>query len=221
MMLSASPFHAPSFYTPHMPSPLAERSANVIPRTFTFTMASQTKADKTPIPKRAHKPNPAILSRDAQAQRRRDLFHRKVQNEREERKWETRGEQLERLDFFSDQKRWETAKARQAPKEFDVLDDDLLEEFATAQQSTNLPQLEPEMSEADWVLAQEEQELQELIAAMEAQEQNEDVASQHYGSDDEDYDDIFMECMNNANFAQPNQTANSDYDMDAMDLTDG
>ena len=46
------------------------------------------------------------------------------------------------------------------------------------------------MDEVDYVLAQEEQEMRELIALMEDEPDN---ASQHYGSDDEDYDQLFME----------------------------
>ena len=49
---------------------------------------------QTPQPQRAYKPNPALQTRDAATKRRRDLFFKRVQNSREEKKWESRGEQV-------------------------------------------------------------------------------------------------------------------------------
>lgn len=75
-----------------------------------------------------------------------------------------------------------------------------------------------EMSEAEYILAQEEYELQQLITSM---EQEQEAASQHFGSDDEDYDSIFMECatMMNHQAQQQSQPANIGfYDADAMDV---
>lgn len=94
MMLSASPFHRQNPFTSSRPSPLAERSANVLPRAFNFTMASQPQFEKKPVPQRAHKPNPIVQSRDAATQRRRDMFFRRVQKDRDDKKWEARGEQV-------------------------------------------------------------------------------------------------------------------------------
>ena len=93
-MLSASPFHYQNVYTPTRPSPLSERSANVLPRVFNFTMASQPQSEKKPVPQRPHKPNPVMQSRDAAAQRRRDMFFRRVQKDRDDKKWNARGEQV-------------------------------------------------------------------------------------------------------------------------------
>lgn len=94
MMLAASSYHMQSFHNPHRASPLSERSPNVAPRAFSFTMSSQSKPEAPSVSRRTHKPNPLMKSRDAQAQRRRDMFFRKVQNDREDRKWEARGEQV-------------------------------------------------------------------------------------------------------------------------------
>lgn len=76
------------------------------------------------------------------------------------------------------------------------------------------------MDEADYMLAQEEYELQELIASMEYEHE---MASQHYGSDDDDYDQIFMECASAAELQLPHQQqpqleTNPD-DVDAMDMS--
>lgn len=80
------------------------------------------------------------------------------------------------------------------------------------------------MSEADYVLAQEEYELQQLIAAMEHEQNQETTSQQHYGSDDEDYDQIFMECAADVDtrYQQQLQAHDSDCrDVDDMDMTDG
>jgi hypothetical protein len=83
------------YYTPYTPprsSPLAERSANVAPRAFDFSMASPSKTTK--MPQRAYKPNPVMQTRDAATKRRRDMFFNRVQNGREDKKWESRVEQV-------------------------------------------------------------------------------------------------------------------------------
>lgn len=95
MMLTASPFYHQSLYTPIRPSPLSERTANVVPIPFTFSMASPLQNDKKPVPQqREYKKNPVMQNRDATSQRRRDMFFRRVQKDREDRKWEARGEQV-------------------------------------------------------------------------------------------------------------------------------
>lgn len=78
------------------------------------------------------------------------------------------------------------------------------------------------MEEADHIFAQEEYELEQLVASMEEDQGLPDTASQHYGSDDEDYDQIFMECTTAADTEQPFEYTNANFqDMDAMDMTDG
>jgi hypothetical protein len=86
-------------------------------------------------------------------------------------------------------------------------------------------QAEPEMTEAEHMLAQEEYELQQLIASME-QEQSQESMPQHYGSDDEDYDRIFMECATDGDSWRqqqppPQASVNNHGDLDDMDMTDG
>lgn len=84
-------------------------------------------------------------------------------------------------------------------------------------------QPEPWMTEADWIAAQEEYELQQLVASM---EQSNDVSSQQFGSDDEDYDLIFMECATISKEQHPYEPQHSysrlnDDDMMDMDMIDG
>ncbi|KAF2793567.1 hypothetical protein K505DRAFT_305567 [Melanomma pulvis-pyrius CBS 109.77] len=222
MMLAASPFYSQPIYTPARPSPLSERSANVLSRPFSFTMAAPSHNAKAPVPQRTHKPNPVIQSRDAVAQRRREMFFRRVQKDRDDKKWDARGDQIQHLDFISSQKRWEAEKARQAPElDHDFLDEDVLD-LAASYVLNSVPQPEQEMEEADYILAQEEYELEQLVASMEEDEDVLDTTSQHYGSDDEDYDQIFMECTTAADTEQPSEYTNANFqDMDAMDMTDG
>jgi hypothetical protein len=186
MMLTSSLFMPPQqqYYSPYTPprsSPLSERSSNVAPRLFDFGMTSHSNNMKSPTPQRAFKPNPVIQTRDAATKRRRDMFFKRVQNGREDKKWESRGEQvsetkrsshhpetnpdqIQQLDFVSERKRWEAEKARQAPPE----EDEMVEEDAPLPEWTmNTPQPTQEMTEADYVAAQEEFELQQLIASME------------------------------------------------------
>jgi hypothetical protein len=98
MMLTNHHYPQPSnqHYATHAPlrsSPLSERSANA-PLRFDFSMASQSNQDNTPTAQRAFKPNPLMQTRDAATKRRRDMFFKRVQNSRDDKKWETRGEQV-------------------------------------------------------------------------------------------------------------------------------
>jgi hypothetical protein len=99
MLLSSSFFMPPQqqYYSPYTPprsSPLSERSVNVAPRLFDFSMSSPPDMKKSPTPQRAYKPNPLVQTRDAATKRRRDMFFKRVQNSREDKKWEARGEQV-------------------------------------------------------------------------------------------------------------------------------
>jgi hypothetical protein len=122
----------------------------------------------------------------------------------------------------SERKRWEAEKARQAPQENDEIDEDILDDATLPELPNYAPQSDPDMIEADYVAAQEEYELQQLIASM---EQESDAQSQHYGSDEDDYDSIFMECatMESDQYQQQlprAQDAFKDGDAMDMDMTD-
>jgi hypothetical protein len=75
---------------------------------------------------------------------------------------------------------------RQAPQ----VDDSMVEEelYGLAPEESN-----QEMDEVEYILAQEEQAMQELIASMEEEQD----AEQNYGSDEEDYDQLFREYASN------------------------
>jgi hypothetical protein len=124
----------------------------------------------------------------------------------------------------SERKRWEAEKARQAQKEDDEMIEDVIEDAPLPDWTTPMPQPTQEMTEADYLAAQEEYELQQLIAAMEDEES--DATSQHFGSDDEDYDQLFMDCATTVDpqyQQQPQYLGVGSIDSNAMDMdmTDG
>jgi hypothetical protein len=133
--------------------------------------------------------------------------------------------QIQQLDFVSERKRWENSKAREAPPENDdIIDEEFMGGTTMPTSHRNAPEPELDRTEADYLLAQEEYELQQLVASM---EQEHNSTPQHYGSDEEDYDEIFMECMSADQYGQSQrQDANhalergEDIDMD-MDMIDG
>lgn len=245
MLLTSTYFsHMPNqHYATHAPvrsSPLRERSANAGAGLFDFSMESRTDEKRFAQPQRTHKANPALQTRDAATKRRREMFFKRVQNSREEKKWECRGEQvhsltccavwrfsdlaqIQQLDFVSERKRWESRKAQEAPPEEHEIDEELLSDAMLPQSSYKPQQPELKMSEADHIFAQEEHELQQLIASME-QEQSHEPMSQHYGSDDDDYDQIFMQCATDfdSEYQRWTPTPSAAYgDVDDMDMTDG
>ncbi|KAG9190519.1 hypothetical protein G6011_08607 [Alternaria panax] len=169
-------------------------------------MSSPLK-EKSAMPQRVFKANPVMQTRDATTKRRRDMFFKRIQQ----------------LDFVSERKRWEAEKARQAPQENDDVVEYILDDATLPELPNYALQHDPDMTEADYVAAQEEFELQQLIASMEHES---DARSQHYGSDDDDYDSIFMECAtagHDQHHQQPQrvQDAFESVDVMDMDMTDG
>lgn len=130
---------------------------------------------------------------------------------------------IQQLDFVSERRRWESKKAQEAPSEDYEIDEELFSDASLLHSSSSAAHPGPETSEADYILALEEYEFQRLIASMD-QDRSLDNVPQHYGSDDEDYDQIFMECVTNVDSQQPQQPQDSvNYyrDVDDMDMTDG
>lgn len=124
---------------------------------------------------------------------------------------------------MSERKRWENKKAQEAPPEEEEIDDEILSDATLPQFSSSVSRFEPDMTEAEYLLAQEEYELQQLISSMESEQVRETGPQQHYGSDDEDYDHIFMECAKivDTGYRQQSQDGEDFYrNVDDMDMTD-
>lgn len=83
-------------HMPSRPSPLSERDANAASRPFQFSMATSVpnNTKNWVAPRRAYKPNPVVQTRDAATKQRRDMFFKRVQQGREDKKWDARGEQV-------------------------------------------------------------------------------------------------------------------------------
>lgn len=92
-------------YIPTRPSPLSPRSANAPSRPlFTryamskSTFSSSDSENATPFSKRAVKSNPLFAEKrrspDEQRERRRDIFMKKVEQGREDKKWAGRTDQV-------------------------------------------------------------------------------------------------------------------------------
>ncbi|QDS76423.1 hypothetical protein FKW77_004213 [Venturia effusa] len=158
------------------------------------------------------KPNPLMRKGGDQRERRRDLFMKKVQMGREDKRWEGRSEQILRSDYILEQRRWENERARSAPQ-LDIYEDEEDESpppssmnmFMDETRSTPHPVPHQIDDEVDTIAQFEQQELEDLLAlaadeevsAMNTHMEEVDVPSSptRYGSDEEDYDDIFMEMV--------------------------
>lgn len=92
-------------YAPTRSSPLRERSANAGAGLFDFSVMSQHSENQTAQSRRVFKANPVMQTRDAATKRRRDLFFKRVQNNRDDKKWESRGEQVRHTSFRNSQLR--------------------------------------------------------------------------------------------------------------------
>jgi hypothetical protein len=97
--------------------------------------------------------------------------------------------------------------------------EELIEDAPLPEWASQNSQPTQEITEVDYVAAQEEYELQQYVAAMEQEDHENDASSQHFGSDDEDYDQLFMECtMMDHNFQQQTQSSSFSFtDIDPMD----
>ncbi|KAF2461482.1 hypothetical protein BDY21DRAFT_87791 [Lineolata rhizophorae] len=235
--------HLPFHHQPARPSPLSPRSGNERPlmSPCIFTMASANpdnaiaRSRQSKFSKRAAKPNPLIhRSSDQVKECRRDLFLKRVQQDREEKRWDMRSDQIMRLDFLAQQKRWRAEQERNAP--IPVTDEDLeqsiVENHSNRDHRGNDMDIRPSMQmispstcdaeqEVDAVQQQEDAELDALIAMMEESNTSPpggDDKSSHYGSDDDDCHQIFSDLAGMEN-AAPEQFGGCEED--AMDMSFG
>ncbi|KAF2759733.1 hypothetical protein EJ05DRAFT_509445 [Pseudovirgaria hyperparasitica] len=211
-MLATQLMFMPQSFAPARSSPLSERSSNACPRRYNSAIMSQAQDAKQQVPysKRSIKQAPINRGREEVRDKRRDLFLKKVKEGREDRNWEAKGEQILRMDFMKEQKKWETEKARSAPKFDEFAEDDEPQDeimlssqpyqthpsFQTSSLNSALASHHEE-AEAEALLRQEQEELDAMLAAIEDQENIEQAYQlpSHFGSDDEDYDSLFMDYL--------------------------
>ncbi|OJD33624.1 uncharacterized protein BKCO1_2900098 [Diplodia corticola] len=206
----------PHPYVPSRSSPLAPRHPNVVHRQplapttntshniFSFSMDPPSKHSAATPPQRSVKPNPLIqkTAGDAGRERRRDMFLKKVANNRDERRWSGRAEQIERLDHIKEQRRWQQYLERSAPGSMEPSDEEEEGEhdedaenrdpmLGSSQRSTNgVPNVfsnyvrssplqtvwsQSSEAEVEVVAQQEDEELDALLAMMEEDERRADI----------------------------------------------
>lgn len=112
--------------------------------------------------------------------------------------------QMARLDYLKEKRQWEAEQARSAPTTYSDLFDaeEETEEYElpgySSQMSWSQSQVPPDEREVDVVAKQEDEELEALVAMMQEEDEKRlgrrqfDSPSSSFGSDDDEYDDIFM-----------------------------
>ncbi|KAF7193537.1 hypothetical protein HII31_05112 [Pseudocercospora fuligena] len=166
---------------------------------FQFTSAPRTPFSQRPI-KRAPTSNP-----DTFKEKRRSNFLRKVSNQREERRYEARGEDFMRLDFMQRQRAWEAEREREA----NLVASSQKEED---EDEHELPSWDAPEDEVEEFVKDEQAELEAMLENMpQQQDQGEDSGM---WSDGADYDELFDEVM----ASQPGHPSNVQAD-DEMDMS--
>ncbi|KAK3296792.1 uncharacterized protein B0H64DRAFT_390334 [Chaetomium fimeti] len=179
---------AQSFY----PSPTNNENHNANSSNSKFRFASRNP-----------RPNPVLKRREDAQEGRRRLFFQNVRQRQEDKRWEMRGgeDELLKLEWLRLTRERNQIKAAEGAQYLGMVDADLLaqeeEEMRMQAQQQQQQQQPPrgyvdrdaDAFMADTIAQQEEAELEALVSDME-----EKRASAHF-SDDEDYDGLFMDLI--------------------------
>lgn len=174
---------------------------------FTFSSGPRT-ISSVPFAKRSVKTTPQPKQSELR-DRRRSAFLRKVRDGRDEGRFESRGEDIMRMEFVRRQKAWEAELAEQAPIESGEAEE---EDEGWRRWDTDLPESGMQMSapstqqpwaddEVDEVLMREDRELDALIenlpdaSQVHREEGVDEMGEVNLWSDDDDYDALFSEFM--------------------------
>lgn len=200
-----------------------------------------------PASKRVTRPNPLLKSSEERAKARRKAFLERVSGARDDQRWDGRSDQARlefvdglkqyansstqilRSDYIAEQRRWEQERQKSAPTPVND------EEFEEQENELPLPgqdtmktdfdeldssfQMHTMSDEVEAIAHQEEQELEELLAL--AEEESKEPGSERWGSDEEDYDSLFMEYLSSQQHPKQQQPASQKGDEDAMDTSIG
>jgi len=191
-----------------------------------------------PFPNRSIKRASIPQNRDATRDRRRNLFLKKVQKDREEGRWELRSEQVQTIvlcgvlstdankilksDYVSQRRQWEAEQARRAPDYYDPIEEDEDNDpMVTSEAEQQLPQQTISSvhedtdadAELEWA-ARQDDELYDYISEcmQEPQRQAEspkDSRPEHFGSDDDDYDSLLLEAFDSCEAPQLSRQSES------------
>ncbi|KAI9729907.1 MAG: hypothetical protein M1818_008347 [Claussenomyces sp. TS43310] len=191
--LSSSPLRGSS-------SPLSPRDVNIPSRLM--SMSSPTRPSKSGEESRAKRPikkNPLIHRSDDARETRRSLFLRKVREDSEDKRWQARGgdDEMMRTIWVAEQRRRaerQALEAQNVPADYeeDVELDDANSRCQSSQRTNG--------DMVDEVLQQENEEIEALLSMMDSESNGVPQKPSRgpeslYGSDDEDYDSLFMEVI--------------------------
>ncbi|CAK1362572.1 hypothetical protein CB0940_05217 [Cercospora beticola] len=183
------------------------------PTNFSASITTPPTTSKLPFSQRSIKRNPlqqASSSSTLQTARRNNYL-RKISAQRDDKRFESRGEDLMRLDFLSRQRAWEADRAREAEKAAwgeGILEE---EEEAYEDEEYDLP-VTSQMGASAWGSSGigEEDEVEEFVrdegreleALLEIMPRDDDAMEEDGGgdetslwSDDADYDELFEEML--------------------------
>lgn len=193
------------------------------------------KRKESAYSKRITKSNPLIHNRDDGRETRRKLFLKRVRQGSEAKRWEARGgdDEMMRSIWLSEERRRVERIAREASY-LPASQDEEEEEPEHGELQTALVGNSQNTDEdmANEVAQREDAEIEALLAMMEAEDDNNNntQADQRYstdmpyGSDDEEYDHLFMEVINEEDDRvraqqKPPDMENTLYDQDVMDMS--
>ncbi|OBT73670.1 hypothetical protein VF21_06177 [Pseudogymnoascus sp. 05NY08] len=231
-----------SHYAPVTPSPLSSSPLRASPNRddiFSFDMASLTppqtnqteRSNESAYSARQTKKNPLIHRNDNDNGRetRRKLFLRRVRQDSEDKRWEKRGgdDEIMRTIWIAEQKRREERRARDAQAWAGVEEEEDLEES----QLTEIERVKPSQDEemVDEVAQQEDAEMEAMLSMLDAEswdpppnQKNQHDDNTPYGSDDDEYDQLFMEIgfeETGGNVSSPPVQSGLEADQDMMDMS--
>ncbi|KAI9751727.1 MAG: hypothetical protein M4579_005946 [Chaenotheca gracillima] len=187
----------------------------------------QQHASSTPAAqmKRDYKPNPLLRrEKDGGRQRRRESFLKRVKEGGDERRWQARGgeDELMRTIYLSEQRQWREAQERIAQGvESGMLDERLRDEEEWAETTQNEMNATDSSQQVEALLLQEQQELEELAASMDAHQMQsgEPMSESNYGSDDDEYDSLFLDVVSREGAVEKSQPSHSVWQGESMDMS--
>jgi len=166
-------------YTPSRSSPLSSHPQTTPQNRFGLKMLPSPPSSPPEFlaPKRLFKPVPSSHSREEGREARRNLFLKKVRDARDEKLLKARGgeDEMMRLIFVSEQKRWEASQARTAASIPTIYEEEELgmgnEELDfQAEESFFMDQDEPGPSDdLDEMLDRDGKELEDLLSQLDLQ----------------------------------------------------
>ncbi|KFY43520.1 hypothetical protein V494_01958 [Pseudogymnoascus sp. VKM F-4513 (FW-928)] len=227
-----------SHYAPVTSSPLSSSPLRASPhRDDIFSMASLTppqtnqteRSNESAYSSRQTKKNPLIHRNDNDNGRetRRKLFLRRVRQDSEDKRWEKRGgdDEMMRTIWIAEQKRREEKRAREAQAWAGIEEEDLNEAQLAEVGNVN-PSQDEEM--VDEVAQQEDAEMEAMLSMLDSEswdpppnQSNEHYDNTPYGSDDDEYDQLFMEIgfdEQAGNLSSPPVQHGQEADQEMMDM---